>query len=142
MTTDPRRVLAALALVPVTAGAFAGTVAWAADRPGQTTAADPSQVAAEPGSLAVVAAEAQAAVDAAAALDPRDAAVAAQLEELRTRLAQLQTDLTARQAQAASAAQAAARTSSSSSGAAASAQRRAPAPRPAPPVDTTTRASG
>lgn len=165
MTTDPRRALAALALVPVTAGAFAGAVAWAADRPGQTAAdvepgADVQPVSAlAPAAATTVPAAAPATEQAAGqpatptptagALDPRDAALTAQLEALRTRLAELQAQVGARQAEAASAAQAAAqaaasRASSGSSGSSGSstAQRSAPAPRPAPPVDTTTRASG
>lgn len=150
MTTDPRRALAALALVPVTAGAFAGAVAWAADRPGQT-AADVEPAADVQPVSAVAPATVPSSVPAptAATLDPRDAALTAQLEALRTRLAELQAQVGARQAEAASAAQAAAqaaasRASSGSSGSSGSstAQRSAPAPRPAPPVDTTTRASG
>ena len=70
MTTDPRRALAALALVPVTAGAFAGAVAWAA---------------------AGVGAEAP---------EPQDAAVAAQLDAVRIRLGELRAEVAARAAQA------------------------------------------
>jgi len=124
MTTDPRRALAALALVPVTAGAFAGAVAWAADRPAQTAPTDLVQATVQ-------------AAPSGATLDPRVAAVAEQLDVLRARLAALQAELAAQsgpaaQAQSAQAAQAAA----------SRIQRTAPAPRPAPPVDATTRASG
>lgn len=131
MTTDSRRALAVLALVPMTAGAFAGTVAWAADRPVQAAATDPAPVAVPPASAA-----GGSTVPSGTTLDPGAAAVAEQLDVLRARLATLQAELAAQSEQAAQVQAPQARAATSR------AQRTAPAPRPAPPVDTTTRASG
>jgi len=144
MTTDPRRALAALALVPMTAGAFAGTVAWAADRPAQTASTDLAPVTAPPAQAVPSGSTSTSnqglastrTTSPGATLDPRVAAVAEQLDVLRARLAALQAELAAQSEQAAQEQVAQAQA------AAPRAQRTAPAPRPAPPVDTTTRASG
>lgn len=128
MTTEPRRALAALALVPAVAGAFAGSVAWAADRGPASESSDPPTAAAP-----VVGAIGTAAVD------PQTAVTAEQLDALRARLAAIQAELDTRSAQAATG------VPGQTSGTAPRAADPAPRPQPAPaapPVDTTTKASG
>jgi hypothetical protein len=130
MTTEPRRALAALALVPVAAGAFAGSVAWAADRGPASEPSDPPATAAPAVEVS----------PSPAGVDRQMAAVAEQLDALGARLAAVQAELDARSAQAATGATGV--TSGSAPRAADPAPRAQPAPQAAPPVDTTTRASG
>jgi len=137
-----------LVLVPAAAALLGVSVAWAG-------AHDPLA----PEQQAPPAATTATATAPAATQDPRVAALAAQIEAARVRVAELQATLAARAAQSAaaagsapgSAAAAAPGTSPARTAAAAPvpapappppAPPPAPAPAPAPPVDTTTGASG
>lgn len=133
MTTEPRRALAALVLVPVAAGAFAGSVAWAADRP--ASEASGSTVAAAPVADAVGTAGEP-------GVDPQTAAIAEQLDALGARLAAVQAELDARSTQTATAAPSATSAAAPAPAAQTAAKAAQPATQAAPPVDTTTRASG
>lgn len=137
MMTEPRRALAALALVPVAAGVFAGSVAWAADRSLASKSPDPSAVAAPLTDAPLTDAPLTDATLSAVGVDPQAAAIAGELDVLRARLAAVQAELDARAAQAA-----AGPASDPAPQAAEPAPRPKPAPKAAPPVDTTTRASG
>lgn len=139
MTTEPRRALAALAFVPVAAGAFAGSVVWAVDHSPVSEPSDPPAGAPVVNAAGATGGQAVDAGSPAPGVDPEAVAIAEQLETLRVRLAAVQAELDAR------AAQGAARASAPAAGPAPRAAN--PAPRPqaaavAPPVDTTTRASG
>ncbi|HWS57344.1 MAG TPA: hypothetical protein VN257_02305 [Actinotalea sp.] len=142
-----RRGLVALAVVPLTAGAFGASTAWAG-------AHDPLAAAPEAAAAAPFAAVPVAQVSAGPA-EPTPTevllgALSVEVADAQARVLALQATLDQRAADSAAAAAAqaarpavsAARTSVASAPASASAPAAAPAPPPAPAVNTTTKASG